>query len=247
MQKLGLLLLIFLMVGCGERTSLAPVVELKWQPLNSRQRTHIVRRGETLYAIAFRHDTDYRRLATYNHLRNPYSLRVGQVIRLPYSGQRAKIYSTPVKIGKNGQRPTRQVRISSPQSRTLFTAFNSNHWKWPAEGRVVANFFPEQGKKGIDIAGKKGDIVRAASGGMVAYSGSGLSGYGNLIIIKHDGQFLTAYGNNLRNRVKEGQKVKAGQIIAEMGIVDRKFWGVHFEIRKAGQPVNPMSYLQRSG
>ncbi|MDP1603334.1 MAG: peptidoglycan DD-metalloendopeptidase family protein [Legionella sp.] len=111
----------------------------------------------------------------------------------------------------------------------------------------MANFFPEQGKKGIDIAGKKGDIVRAASGGMVAYSGNGLSGYGNLIIIKHDGQFLTAYGNNLRNRVREGQKVKAGQIIAEMGIVDRKFWGVHFEIRKAGQPVNPMSYLQRSG
>lgn len=85
----------------------------------------------------------------------------------------------------------------------------------------------------------------AAADGVVAYSGNGLSGYGNLIIIKHNGQFLTAYANNLKNKVEEGQKVKAGQIIAEMGIIDRQFWGVHFEIRKSGQPVNPMLYLQK--
>lgn len=247
MRKLWLLLLLFLMVGCGERTSLAPVVELKWRSQNTRQLTHVVRRGETLYAIAFRHDTDYRQLAAYNHLRSPYALRIGQVIRLPYRSRRTKAYYAPVKNGKNVHLPTGQRRIPPSKLRPRYISVNSNHWKWPAQGRVVANFFPEQGKKGIDIAGKKGDIVRAASGGMVAYSGNGLSGYGNLIIIKHDGQFLTAYGNNLRNRVREGQKVKAGQIIAEMGIVDRKFWGVHFEIRKAGQPVNPMSYLQRSG
>lgn len=112
-------------------------------------------------------------------------------------------------------------------------------------GRVATRFIPQQGKKGIDIAGRKGEKIRAASSGVVAYAGNGLSGYGNLIIVKHNNQFLTAYGNNLRNLVKEGQKVKAGQIIAEMGVIDRRFWGVHFEIRRAGRPVNPLNYLGR--
>jgi lipoprotein NlpD len=249
LRRLWLLLLLFLIVGCGKQTTLAPVVELKWHSQNTRQATHVVRRGETLYAIAFRYDKDYRQLATYNHLRSPYALRVGQVIRLQYLSRRNKAYYAPVKTAKNTQpirRPVRRVAPhASPRPRTQVATGNSVHWIWPAKGRVASNFFPAQGKKGIDIAGKKGDSVYAAAGGVVAYSGSGLSGYGNLIIIKHEGQFLTAYGNNLRNRVTEGQKVKAGQIIAEMGIVGRKFWGVHFEIRKAGQPVNPMSYLQR--
>ena len=112
-------------------------------------------------------------------------------------------------------------------------------------GRVVATYVPQQGKKGIDIAGKKGDKIHAAAGGTVAYAGNGLSGYGNLIIIKHDNQYLTAYGDNLHNLVKEGQRIRRGQIIAEMGVVDRRFWGVHFEIRKAGKPVNPLNYLQK--
>ena len=118
-------------------------------------------------------------------------------------------------------------------------------WLWPVNGRVATQFIPQQGKKGIDIAGMKGEKIRASSGGVVAYAGSGLSGYGNLIIIKHNNQFLTAYGNNLRNMVHEGQQVKAGQVIAEMGVVDRRFWGVHFEIRRAGKPVNPLNYLQK--
>ena len=110
---------------------------------------------------------------------------------------------------------------------------------------MVATFVPQQGKKGIDIAGSKGQKIQAAAGGVVAYAGSGLSGYGNLIIIKHNNQYLTAYGNKLRNLVKEGQHIRAGQTIAEMGVVDRRYWGVHFEIRKAGIPVNPLSYLKK--
>jgi lipoprotein NlpD len=117
-------------------------------------------------------------------------------------------------------------------------------WLWPAEGRVATSFVPQQGKKGIDIAGHKGQKIRAAGDGTVAYAGNGLSGYGNLIIIKHDNQYLTAYGNNLRNLVKEGQRIHYGQTIADMGIVDRRFWGVHFEMRRAGKPVNPMDYLK---
>ena len=85
----------------------------------------------------------------------------------------------------------------------------------------------------------------AASSGVVAYAGSGQAGYGNLIIIKHDNQYLTAYGNNLRNLVREGQHIQTGQAIAEIGVVDRRYWGVHFEIRQAGKPVNPLNYLQK--
>lgn len=248
MRCLCLVLMVFL-AGCVQRSQLAPVVELKWQPKNGSQATHIVRRGETLYSIAFRYDRDFRALAGYNHIPKPYTVRVGQAIRIPYirSNSTADYRPTPHRVAKlkplqQAKQPYRKPYVAAYKNPPLLS---SGHWIWPAKGKVVANFFPEQGKKGIDIAGKKGEVVYAAAGGVVAYSGSGLSGYGNLIIIKHDGQFLTAYGNNLRNRVTEGQQVKVGQIIADMGIVDRKFWGVHFEIRKAGQPVNPLSYLQR--
>ena len=110
---------------------------------------------------------------------------------------------------------------------------------------MVTGFIPAQGKKGINIACRKEDKVRAASSGVVAYAGSGLAGYGNLIIIKHNNEYLTAYGNNARNLVSEGQRVNSGQIIAVAGMVDHKYWGVHFEIRKAGKPVNPLIYLQK--
>ena len=248
MRCLCLILSFLLITACGQQTRLPPVVELKWHANNSRQSQHQVRRGETLYSIAFRYDKDYRLLADYNHLRSPYVLHVGQILHLQYLTKGAHRYYAPVST----------VRTDVPAKKLIAkkTVFyhqtvaqpvrhrSSGQWAWPATGRVVANFIPQQGKKGIDIAGKKGGEVRAAASGVVAYAGSGLSGYGNLIIIKHDGQFLTAYGNNFRNRVVEGQRVKVGQIIAEMGIVDRKFWGVHFEIRKAGEPVNPMNYLQ---
>ena len=242
MRKLCLLLSFLVMTGCEEQTRLPPVVELRWQPQSSHPITHVVRRGETLYAVAFRYDKDFRQLAAYNHLHRPYALRVGQILRLPLSAPKRQFHYTSIKPVLPPRKHMQTVTHSPPFPRTRFLSRES--WLWPAQGRVVSNFIPQQGKKGIDIAGKKGQLVRASAKGVVAYAGSGLTGYGNLIIIKHDKQFLTAYGNNFRNRVVEGQSVKAGQIIAEMGIVDRKFWGVHFEIRKSGQPVNPMSYLK---
>lgn len=249
MRQLWLLVLIVFLTGCGQRSGFAPVVELQWQAPGYNQASHVVRRGETLYAIAFRYDKDFRQLAVYNHLRAPYSLRIGQLLRIPRYGnkmpRRAKTryrHYVPKKIHRKTYQSSRRAVRPVPQS---YRQLTFSKWIWPAKGHVVANFIPQQGKKGIDIAGRKGEVIHAASRGVVAYAGNGLSGYGNLIIIKHDGQFLTAYGNNLHNRVVEGQKVKAGQIIADMGIVDRKFWGVHFEIRKAGQPVNPLNYLRR--
>ena len=235
------LFLIFILTSCG--ANFAPVAESKWLPYSRHQKIHVVKRGDTLYSIAFRYDTDYRTLALLNHINPPYSLGVGQVINLQRITQIRrsshnmvgyKHYYTPPKV--------RQPTIYSPANRY---ARSASGWLWPVRGRVTTLFVPEQGKKGINIACKKGERVIAAAGGVVAYAGSGLVGYGNLIIIKHNNEYLTAYGNNARIAVSEGQHVKSGQVIAEAGVIDRKYTGVHFEIRKAGVPVNPLNYLQK--
>jgi lipoprotein NlpD len=236
------LFLIVILMGCGSRNQLAPVSELKWQPYSKYQKTHKVRRGETLYAIAFRYDTDYRNLAVLNHVRPPYALRVGQVLNL--QGIKRRSFSTRSVYSQRYSRPvakTKQRVIHSPVKYIR----SSSGWLWPVSGQVITTFVPDQGKKGINIACKRGERVHASAGGVVAYAGSGLAGYGNLIIIKHNNKYLTAYGNNARNLVSEGQNVKAGQVIAEAGMIERKYWGVHFEIRKTGIPVNPLNYLQK--
>lgn len=242
--KWFIILCIFLS-GCQSRPNLAPVVELQWHPHQRWQQSHTVKSGETLYAIAFRYDKDYRTLANFNHLKPPYRLLVGQTIRI--YPQSAPIQAKKRVVLKNTiQKKSTIINQRSVSNKPLprFSLFRNQKWQWPVNGRIASGFYPQLGKKGIDIAGRKGETIKAASDGIVAYAGSGLSGYGNLIIIKHNNQFLTAYGNNQRNLVHEGQNVKAGQIIAEMGIIDRKFWGVHFEIRKAGVPVNPLNYLK---
>ena len=239
--KIGVTALVLLsLTGCGQRDGLAPVTELNWRSANFRPTKYVVMRGDTLYAIAFRYDKDYRELAEANHIYSPYSLRVGQVIRIQ-SAYRPIPRQASSKAYVHKQAP-KQTAYTPPT--TSWRMGRTNRWLWPAHGQVVANFVPALGKKGLDISGAKGDKIYAASNGTVAYAGSGLAGYGNLIIIKHDNQFLTAYGNNARNLVSEGQTIRAGQVIADMGVVDRRFWGVHFEIRQAGKPVNPLNYLQ---
>ncbi|KTD16220.1 peptidoglycan DD-metalloendopeptidase family protein [Legionella jordanis] len=245
MIRLLVAIFIVLLAGCETRTTLAPVVEGQWRARTNYQGKHVVQAGETLYAVAFRYDIDYRQLAAYNHLQSPYNIRVGQVLKIGSTAPR--FITTPKTIHK--PYPVKRATIKKGPShyttvKTYYRPTGKGNWVWPVNGRIATNFVPQEGKKGIDIAGKKGERIRAASSGIVAYAGSGLSGYGNLIIIKHNNQFLTAYGNNLKNLVKEGQTVKAGQVIAEMGMIDRRFWGVHFEIRMAGKPVNPLIYLR---
>ncbi len=217
--------------------ALAPVIELNWRAgIHANQTQYIVVRGDTLYSIAFRYDEDYLSLAKFNHLSSPYSLKVGQVINL--TSVRHSI-TTSSNLPNKPQQP-----VFKPIKTTVHSSYLSGHWLWPAKGQVVANFVPEQGKKGLDIAGHQGDKIYASAMGTVAYAGNGLSGYGNLIIIKHANQYLTAYGFNARNLVTEGQTVKAGQVIADMGMIERRYWGVHFEIRRSGKPVNPRFYLK---
>ena len=115
-------------------------------------------------------------------------------------------------------------------------------WTWPASGKLVGTF-SEGGNKGIDINGKAGDAVLAAGGGKVVYSGTGLRGYGKLVIVKHNNTYLTAYAHNQNVLVKEGQSVSKGQKIAEMGNTDADQVKLHFEIRRQGKPVDPLKHL----
>ena len=217
------------LLGCGHRQFLAPIYDARghrvhgWHPAYYR-----VVRGDTLYSIAFRYDEDYRRLAALNGMKAPYMVRVGQVIRL-------QAIQKPKRVQRS---PKKTLQTNRP-----VTHYWGAKWIRPAPGRVVSGFAPSQGRKGIDIAGQKGQAVRAAASGVVAYAGHGIAGFGNLIIIKHDHQYLSAYGYNARNIVREGAKIKAGQVIAYMGMVDRRYWGVHFEIRRQGAPVNPLNYF----
>ena len=232
-----LLSTILILSGCGARLDLAPVSESKSPLFSASQKKYVVHSGDTLYAIAFGFDTDFRQLALLNHLNPPYKLSVGQVLSLQKSVTKPRYLSSP-KLNAS-----RDYSNKAPYTQVVIPHYSSG-WYWPVKGRVVTTFIPNQGKKGINIACKKGDKVHASSAGIVAYAGSGLVGYGNLIIIKHNNEYLTAYGNNNKNLVYEGQRVSTGQIIAEVGLIQRSYWGSHFEIRQKGVPVNPLTYLE---
>lgn len=238
------LIFCIIIAACSSRTDLAPVSELRAQAFSRSANIHIVHRGETLYAIAFGYDTDFVQLARLNNLYPPYRLKVGQVLRV-----RANMPAPRrAYVAQNKPQPVYQLpqQIQPRPSATSWGgSYGAGQWYWPLRGRLVNQFIPSQGKKGINIASQKGEKVHSASSGVVAYAGNGLAGYGNLIIIKHNNEFLTAYGNNSKNLVSEGQQVKAGQVIAEVGVIDHRYWGVHFEVRKMGIPVNPLNYLKK--
>jgi len=231
-----------------------------------------VRRGDHLFKIARLCGKNYRDLARTNHLSKPYIIRPGQLIVLNKQRARAlkpfkkTIQKTSRIVGKHhkqGRRPVvrkaRQekgissgtavkssVRKSSlAQRRTVKRIVSSVSWQWPVRGKLLKPFRSKKGKKGIEIAGRLGQVVSASAAGKVVYSGSGLVGYGKLLIIKHGREYLTAYAHNNKLHVREGDKVRAGQHIADMGRTGTTVEKLHFEIRKNGKPVNPLHYLPK--
>ena len=235
---------------------------------NSRERVttghYVVRRGDTLWAIASRFGWDWRDLARVNNLKPPHVIYPGQTIR--FSGQVPRgvaarpVISTPAPVPEAPTVVTNPVPIPPPLTKpnapaakppaasTPITSVprSASGWAWPASGTVIGKFSSNGSlNKGIDIAGELGQPVLAASDGAVVYAGSGLRGYGELVIIKHSDTYVSAYGHNRRLLVQEGQQVKAGQKIAEMGSTGTDRVKLHFEIRRQGKPVDPLQYLPK--
>ncbi|MCF6252827.1 MAG: peptidoglycan DD-metalloendopeptidase family protein [Methylococcaceae bacterium] len=246
---LVLLFISFYTTGCTTTNNYAPVRPYQRDLVNNNK-IYVVKKGDTLYSIGFRSGHGYRRLSRWNKISPPYKLQVGQKLKLFESKQKLRY-----KIRKNNKKTTIVKKRTPSQKKTIpaqKTSTNSNdnkkmlklYWQWPLRGRIL-KYFSSGGSKGIDINGKIGQKVRAASSGKVVYSGSGLKGYGNLLIIKHNYMYLSAYANNRRLLVKEGQIVKKGQVIAEVGRMGGKKTSLHFEIRKNGNPVNPLNYLPK--
>lgn len=209
--------------------------------------TAVVNRGETLYRIATNNGISPLDLATWNNIPPPYTIYPGQRLRLyPGSGRRQTASVPPRRPGTStpSRPPTASTSAPAPVSAT--PAASPFAWRWPTDGQLVGSYVTgDPTKQGVDIAGNSGQPVRAAGDGVVVYSGSGLVGYGELIIVKHNEEWLSAYGHNRARLVNEGQIVKAGQQIAEMGRSGATRDMLHFEIRYNGRPVDPMQYLPR--
>jgi lipoprotein NlpD len=282
-----------------------------------RPQTYIVKRGDTLYAIALDHGLDYRELAAWNNIENVNVIRLGQVLRLtsptdaataavapgtapgvqtaplktvpplttvdganvapviapvarntenyktqpkavkePYSEQalrdvqRGPLPETapPVVVARVDPKPAPEppppvARVEPKPVPEPAEGDDRIDWVWPAKGKIVTPFSESASLKGIDIGGTSGQAVTASAGGKVVYAGTGLRGYGKLIIIKHSATYLSAYAHNKEILVKEGQQVTRGQRIAEMGNTDADQVKLHFEIRRQGKPVDPLRYL----
>ena len=198
-----------------------------------------VRPGDTLTKIALDHGQAWRDIAKWNGLDNPNVIEVDQVLRVAPLPVETKVAAAP----KPAAVPPQQSPQPAPQApSTSNNAEDGLTFTWPHSGQILAGF-DEAKNKGLDFAGKAGDPVLAAADGKVVYAGSGLRGYGNLVILKHNNTYLTAYAHNQSLLVKEDQAVVKGQRIAEMGSSDADRVKLHFEIRKQGKPVDPSKFL----
>lgn len=221
---------------------------------------HVVKRGETLYSIAWHYGVNYRDLAAANNIRSPYTIYKGQRLRVAASAVQAAAGAAPPKsatakapASKPAARRAPPAKPAQAATRTRTSsaakaggAAYDGKWVWPTRGRVLTGFHSSgAGKKGIDIGGHADQPVKAAASGRVVYAGSGLVGYGRLIIVKHNENLLSAYGHNNKLLVQEGEHVSAGQMIAKMGDSGTNRNELYFEIRKNGKPTDPLKYLPR--
>ncbi len=244
--------------------------------------------GDTLYSIAWESGRDYRTLAAWNRISPPYTIKIGQQIRIVppdekiAESENREIDSekkiSPTRSGGQQKAPgqplpkTKGTKAAPPPGATTKPGVVSNSpkskgtlggknkaagknsaskkngpaldWSWPADGMLL-NRTGDGKPKGLDIAGSRGSVIRAAATGRVVYQGSGLRGYGQLIIIKHNDEFLSAYAHNDRIYVKEGDLVKRGEKIADMGSSGTDRTKLHFEIRRQGVPADPLTYLPK--
>ncbi|MGJ0429921.1 peptidoglycan DD-metalloendopeptidase family protein [Methylobacter sp.] len=254
------LMLVFLLSACAEHENSEPVksydidssenqtkpsenkieAEDNTKRITAGTKYYVIERGDTLYSIGLRSGHGYQRLAQWNRLSPPYVLAIGRKLKLFNSDQGYSAVAAMNPIKKNGRKPQKKLIFSDTNK--IVAKLN---WQWPIEGNVIKNF-TQSNNKGIDIRGKAGQAVSAAEAGKVAYSGKGLIGYDNLLIIKHNERYLSAYANNNRLLVSEGQTIKKGQVIGYVGKNGPGQASLHFEIRKNGKSVNPLNYLPKN-
>ncbi len=260
---LSVLALVVQLGGCGSTRTPAPVrdaspksrVAAKPAFTPTPAGYYRVMSGDTLFKIAFENGLDFPSLAAWNGLPDPNQIQAGMLLRL--TPPKPTVTTTPVPAPAEVAQRTLPAEPTLPASsppkpmppaaqKPLEDDRVPDNWTWPSRGDLLTRF-GEGRSKGIDIGGIRGQYVLAAAPGKVAYVGSGLRGYGKLIIIRHGKTLLSAYAHNARIMVKEGQEVAAGQVISEMGDSDTDRVKLHFEIREYGKPVDPLDYLPRLG
>ena len=243
-----LLLPVSLAVLVGCTPSQAPVVDY----YGGDRESYRVREGDTLFSIAWRHGYDYRELAAANDIDPPYTIHPGQVISLDTASPASRQASAPPASADEDADPGSEERASEAASTARAPTADTSppadagdlDWQWPVNGEILSSFSADEpGRGGITIAGSRGDPVRAAEAGVVVYRGSGLTGYGNLIILKHDDHWLSAYAHNDELLVQEGEQVDRGDSIARVGATGTYRTQLRFEIRRDGEPRDPVSLL----
>ncbi|HUO43571.1 MAG TPA: peptidoglycan DD-metalloendopeptidase family protein [Burkholderiales bacterium] len=235
---------------------------------DTRPDQYVVRKGDTLFSIALDYGLDYKELAAWNNISNPRNLTVGQPLRLrpPVGAVAAPLRSAPTVEGRPmGSGTGSSVQGTKSQPKAVKLPYSEQtaaqlqkppvaeekpapddeniSWGWPAQGKLIATFDEAANAKGIDIVGKASQPVLASAAGVVLYSGSGIRGYGKLIVLRHNKTYSSVYAHNDAILVKEGQSVVKGQKIAEMGSSDSDKIELHFEIRRQGKPVDPAKLL----
>jgi lipoprotein NlpD len=270
MSSLARLLLLScaLLAACADKPP-APIEDRSRPGALRPDERYVVLPGDTLYSIAFRYGLDFRRLAAANRIGSPFTIFPGQTLQLaeadPPPVTRASkrgsepvaktLPASPAPPGRADQAPDKPVQTPVPRAGSASTppaagkpdpAVVSNArisaWRWPASGSVTRRFETSL-HKGIDISGSRGDPVLATAGGTVVYAGSGIAGYGLMLIVRHNDEYLSAYGHNDALLVEEGAVVRAGQRIAQRGSSGTDSVKLHFEIRRRGRPVDPLGLL----
>jgi lipoprotein NlpD len=261
MWGLAALVTALVLTGCANKGRLAPVDDhsiggdhaavrvLPGAENAGKPGYYTVKSGDTLIRIGMDNGQSLRDIIRWNKLDNPNLIETGQVLRvLPPQPEAAmaRAAAPSVAIPASAAMPAKAA-ASAPTPTVAATATpeavdEALNFQWPAHGHLISGF-DESKNKGLDIAGKVGDPVLAAADGRVVYAGAGLRGYGNLVILKHNNTYLTAYAHNQTLLVKEDQTIKRGQKIAEMGSSDADQVKLHFEIRRQGKPVDPAKYL----
>ncbi len=231
-----------LLAACGGQAT-------RWEPATragSQSGVYTVQRGDTLYQIAFRHGLDWRELARWNGLDGGELIYPGQRLRLSPPGGARQAAASPAQGGRSDTRaaPGASPRAPTPARPVARAAEPAPRWAWPAQGQLAYGFGADGALgRGVGVSGSVGQPVLAAAPGRVVYTGGGLVGYGEVIIVKHNDTYLSAYGHTRNALVAEGDRVDRGQRIAAMGEGPGRRALLHFEIRINGEPVDPLPLL----